>query len=82
MQTRRTLRITILGLCLAAPALAQSDGGSDMHMDMNHMRMTAHQPAAPGDSARAAQVLATLRTSLAPYGVPTGADGMTGMRLQ
>jgi hypothetical protein len=67
MQTLRTLRIAMLGLCLAAPAFAQGSGGSDMHMDMNHMRMTAHQPAAPGDSARAAQVLATLRTSLAPY---------------
>jgi hypothetical protein len=63
----QTLRIAILGLCFAAPAYAQGDGGSDMHMDMNHMRMTAHRSAAPGDSARAAQVLATLRSSLAPY---------------
>ena len=63
----QTLRITMLCLALSAPAYAQGDGGSDMHMDMNHMRMTAHQPAAPGDSARAAQVLATLRTALAPY---------------
>ncbi|HZS60104.1 MAG TPA: hypothetical protein VFA43_12595 [Gemmatimonadaceae bacterium] len=63
----QTLRIAIVSLALAAPAFAQSDGGTEMHMDMNHMRMTSHPPAAPGDSARAAQVLATLRTALAPY---------------
>jgi hypothetical protein len=63
----QTLRIAILGLALSAPAYAQGDGGSDMHMDMHHMRMTPHQPAAPGDSTRAAQVLATLRAALAPY---------------
>jgi hypothetical protein len=59
-----------LGLCLtalAAPVHAQTAGAPDMHMDMNHMRMTPHQPATPDDSARAAHVLATLRTALAPY---------------
>lgn len=63
----KTLRIAILGLALSAPAYAQGDGGSDMHMDMNHMRMTAHQSPAPGDSVRAAQVLGTLRASLVRY---------------
>jgi len=63
----QTLRFAMLALALSSPAYAQGDGGSAMHMDMNHMRMTPHQPAAPGDSAHAAQVLATLRTALAPY---------------
>jgi hypothetical protein len=67
MQTRHTLPLAILGLCLAAPAFAQGSGGSDMHMDMNHMRMTAHQSATPGDSTRAAAVLDTLKRALAPY---------------
>lgn len=61
------LRIAMVSLALAAPAFAQDHGGTELPMDMHHMRMTPHQPAAPGDSARAAQVLATLRTALAPY---------------
>jgi len=61
MQT--TLTIAFVSLCIAAPVCAQTE----MHMDMNHMRMTDHPPAAPGDSARAAAVLATLRTALQPY---------------
>ena len=61
----QTLRIAMLGLALSASAYAQ--GGTAVPMDMNHMSMTPHAPAAPGDSARAAQVLATLRTAIAPY---------------
>lgn len=55
--------IALASLCVAAPVYCQTA----MHMDMNHMQMTEHRPQAPGDSARAAAVLATLRTSLAPY---------------
>jgi hypothetical protein len=66
-------RLALVGLCLlgaATPLVAQTDADGDggMHMEMmNHMRMTPRRPAAPGDSARAAAVLATLRTALVPY---------------
>jgi hypothetical protein len=61
MQT--TLRIALASLCIVAPV----SGQTALHMDMNHMRMTDHPAAAPGDSARAAAVLATLRTAIQPY---------------
>jgi hypothetical protein len=63
-------RIALLGLCLvgvAQPAAAQTDGDTHIDMDMNHMRMTSHRPAEPGDSSRAAAILDTLRTALVPY---------------
>jgi hypothetical protein len=56
----QTLRIFVTAtVCATTPLAAQ--------MDMSHMRMTERVAPAPGDSARAAATLATLRTALAPY---------------
>ena len=51
----------------AARATTGDMDDMDMHMNMNHMFMTALRPPNPADEARAAQIVAALRPAIAKY---------------
>jgi hypothetical protein len=55
------------GLMLAAGAARAQMDSMPMHMDMKHMTMTPLRPAQPGDSARAAAILAAAKEAMVPY---------------
>jgi hypothetical protein len=58
--------VPLLG-AMAASAVACAQSAPSGTEDMPHMRMTVRQPPQPGDSARAAMIVAAARASLLPY---------------